>query len=230
MYRVEMHYHNKEVSPCSPTPAAESIPLMKEHGIDAAIVTNHYAGYLLEKREDDWQAAMDFYLSGYRAAKEIGDRIGLRVLLGMELRLNSADANEYLVYGVTEQQLRDYPQLYRMSQKEMRELADKLGWFVAQAHPFRPGMTRCNPAYLDGLEICNAAPGHMFHNNNDLSAAFAEKYHLVGISGSDFHAARDVARGGCYFEKPVETIGDVIAALRAGTFTPIFPEEYAKNA
>ena len=219
-HRVEMHFHTKEVSGCSIVRAADGVALLHEHGVEAVVITDHYAGYSMAPRKDDWQAAVDWYTSGYRAAKAAGDALGITVLLGMELRLEGA-ANEYLVYGVTEQQLRDHPCLYDLDTAGLCALAKELNWFVAQAHPFRDGMSRCTPDHLEGMEICNACPRH--NSRNDEATAFAAEHGLIGISGSDFHAPEDVARGGCFFENPISCNEDVLSQLRAGTFTPIFP-------
>lgn len=221
-HRVEMHFHTKEVSGCSIVYAADGVAMLRDCGVEAVVTTDHYADYSMGPRKDDWQAAVDWYLSGYRAAKAAGDALGVTVLLGMELRLAGA-ANEYLVYGVTEQQLREHPRLYELDTAGLCALAKELNWFVAQAHPFRDYMTRCNPDHLEGLEICNACPRH--NSRNDEAAAFAAEHGLIGISGSDFHAPEDAGRGGCFFERPVTCIEDVRDQLRAGTFTPIFPEK-----
>jgi len=49
---------------------------------------------------------------GYDEAKKAGDICGVTVLLGMEIAFADSP-NDYLVYGVTEELLLRYPELYR---------------------------------------------------------------------------------------------------------------------
>ena len=46
---------------------------------------------------------LDFYLTGYRKAKEHGDKIGIKVYLGLEIRFSKENENDYLIYGVDDE-------------------------------------------------------------------------------------------------------------------------------
>ena len=142
-YPFEMHFHTDEVSPCGNVPAAEAAAAYRREGYAGVVVTDHYAAYNFARFPGDWDTKVDAYLAGYRAAKAAGEPLGLTVLLGLELRLDGAEKtgepaldalrdsiNEYLVYGVTEEQLRRYPALYTLDEKRLKALAEQLGWFV----------------------------------------------------------------------------------------------------
>lgn len=228
-YSWEMHFHTAETSPCGSIPATDGVAAYKEKGYAGIVVTDHYAAYNFARFPGDWAQKLDAYLAGSRAAMEAGERFGISVLQGMELRLDGAapcgdpelDAlrntcNEYLIYGVTHRQLREHPELYRLSERELAALAGELGWFVAQAHPCRPGMILCPPAYLDGVEVYNGNKRHDSHNADAL--AFCGKNGLCPVSGSDFHEWEDLARGGVRFREPIHTGGELTAALRTGDY------------
>lgn len=231
-YPFEMHFHTDEVSPCGNVPAAEAAAAYRREGYAGVVVTDHYAAYNFARFPGDWNAKVDAYLAGYRAAKAAGEPLGLTVLLGLELRLDGAEKtgepaldalrdsiNEYLVYGVTEEQLRRYPALYTLDEKRLKALAEQLGWFVAQSHPCRSGMKPCPAAYLDGVEVMNGNPRHNSHNED--AASFCRANGLVGLSGSDFHEWEDLAIGGLDFAGPVPDGATLVARLRAGEFVRI---------
>lgn len=224
-YRFEMHFHTAEVSPCGNIPAAEGIVAYKKQGYSGVVVTDHYAGYNFERFSGDWEQKLDAYLTGARAAMEAGARVGLTVLLGMELRLDrplfGAPCNEYLVYGVTEEQLRRYRELYLLTEPELAKLSAELGWFIAQAHPCRTGMTFCPAEYLQGVEIFNGNRRHDSHNRE--AAAFCEQHNLIGIAGSDFHEWEDLGAGGVDFFAPVNGPSDLLRQLRNREFSIVIP-------
>ena len=101
-------------------------------------------------------------------------------MLGMELR-HYATANDYLIYGVEEDWLRKQHNLLAVWEKQMYQMMHAQGYLVYQAHPFRPGIRRCNPDYIDGIEIYNGKTdvlknlarggiitNHKIKNNSDL--------------------------------------------------------------
>ena len=195
-YLTETHFHTSETSVCGKIPAAEGIALCRERGYAAVIVTDHYVQAFFAEREAlSWQEKMDCWLNGYKAAKEAGDRLGVRVYLGMEWRY-MAGPEDFLVYGITEEFLRETPELYRILPEEFAALCRKQGFFFAETHPFRFNMRRLEPSYLQGVEVFN---GNMRHDShNDQAQAFCRENGLVPLSGSDFHERDDIARGGIY--------------------------------
>lgn len=217
---LDMHFHTQETSSCGSIPAAQSVPAYREKGYDGLVVTDHYFdGYFARFPADrPWPEQLESWLTGYRAARAAGDACGMTVLLGLELRFVGS-MNDYLVYGATEDLLRAHPALYRMDPASFARFARDNGLFFAQAHPFRPGLTRCDAAYLDGVETYNGNKRHNSHN--DLAAAYAAEHGLIPLSGSDFHEWEDLARGGLHFRAPVRDAEELIAALRGGAYEPI---------
>ena len=90
-FRMDMHVHTAETSPCGKVPAADVVALYKQRGYDGIVITDHYFNkFFKDKTLLTWREQMDLYLAGYRAAKAAGDALGLMVLQGMELRFKGA--------------------------------------------------------------------------------------------------------------------------------------------
>ena len=225
-YRIELHAHTKETSPCASVSAPDLVARYLAKGYDAVVITDHLSPGYFEKYWDtkDWTGAVDAFLTGYHAVREAaGDK--LRVYLGMEIRF-PANANDYLVYGFDEAFLRDNFFLHMTSIEKLYELRQGTPIRVFQAHPFRYGMTLTHPRWLDGIEVYNGNPRHNSHNT--FAALWAEAHNLPGTCGSDFHDPGDEGRGGILLPYLPEDDVALAAALtdpdKMLMQTPHFPE------
>ena len=218
-FRIDLHVHTRETSFCGKTKGQVVAELYKKAGYDGIVITDHYnRGYFRKfPKWMTWEEKIERFLRGYRSAYEEGERIGLKVFLGIELKFNKSP-REFLVYGIDEAFLKDYPELYRLGLEKFRRLVDSLApkynILIYQAHPFRPGITPADPTLLDGVEAYNGNPRQDSHN--ELAFSFAKKHNLKMISGSDFHRLPDLARGGMIFRQTIKEPGDLLAALAAG--------------
>ncbi len=214
-YKYELHCHTKETSLCGQIPAAEIVKMYKEQGYNGIVITDHYSPMTF-KPSRVWrpQTDMDFYLSGYKEALKYADE-NFTVLLGMEIRYY-ATANDYLVYGVTEEFLRNSGNLMKLYPKKFYKLAKENNMLVLQAHPFRKMMIRINPKHLDGTEVFN---GKANLEANKKSAEWAEENNMaVRVSGSDFHRPSNLAKGGIITNEPIRTNDELLKILRSGNF------------
>lgn len=181
-YRIELHAHTKPVSLCSEIPPEELIARYKAQGYDAVVITNHFfpgmPGY--GQREQ----CLAGYFADFDAACKAGERAGIQVLLGMEIRF-SENMNDYLVYGIDrafveasyaalEQGIAQYYGTF----KNERNL-------ILQAHPFRNGMELAAPACIDGIETFNMHPGH--NSKVAVAARYAREHDFIVSAGTDFH-------------------------------------------
>lgn len=216
MYKYDTHTHTSEVSPCGKVEASEIVRLYKQEGYNGIVITDHYYdGFFNRCLSSSWEGKAKEYLAGYRSALEEGNKIGLKVLLGIELRFQDSP-NDYLVYGIDEKLLFDYPELYKSNLKEFRKFANEKNLLIYQAHPYRKGSSPTDdPTLLDGVEVYNGHPRHDSHN--DLAYAFGVKNKLKSISGSDFHQTPDLARGGIITKEEVTTIMDLVEILKDDT-------------
>jgi hypothetical protein len=216
-YKYEMHCHTKTVSQCGRVEPKEIARLYKEKGYSGIVMTDHYSPLTFyNKNYLAPQKCIDFYLSAYHEMKKY-ESDDFTVMLGLELR-HYATANDYLIYGVDEDWLKHQGNMMAWWEKKMYENMHKQGYIVYQAHPFRPGMIRCNPDYIDGVEIYN---GKTDKEANDKAYEWAKKNGKLMISGSDFHVLGNLARGGIITEKPIRNNDDLLDTLRAQNFEMI---------
>lgn len=214
-FLFEVHFHTAETSPCGQVPAAEGVRLYHEQGYSGIVTTDHLID-LVEgcPGEVSWETAAERFLAGYRAARQAGEALGIAVYLGAEIRFPDDHDNDYLVYGLTEEFLREHEWIYEMDLKAFYSLARENGLAVVQAHPFRSWCRPADPAYLDGAEIYNGNPRH--DSNNGKAEAWAEKNGLWPTVGSDFHNLEDLALTAVAFEKMPQSTAEIAAALQAG--------------
>jgi predicted metal-dependent phosphoesterase TrpH len=219
MYKIDMHVHTWETSFCGKVAAREAVKLYKDSGYYGIVITDHYyrgfiTGSIRAVSLRKWNEKMELFMKGYNRAQEEGERIGLKVLLGMEIRFENS-LNDYLVYGISEEFLKDNPSLYRLGIKNFKKYIEGTGILVYQAHPFRLGMKPAKPEYLDGIEVYNGNPRH--NSKNHLALAYARENKLKMVSGSDFHQREDLARGGIFIKKQVSTSIELAEYLRDDT-------------
>lgn len=196
VYRIETHLHTSHVSKCGWLTAEELIAGYKAAGYDAIVVTDHYNRTTFEYLNLDTRGPGDKvgpFLEGYRRLAELGEREGIRVFKGAEVRFDECE-NDYLLYGFSDCLLEEPEDIFRMSITEFAPIARGQGAVLVQAHPYRKKCTPAIACYLDGLEVCNRNPRH--ENHNDLAKAYAEQFGLLGLAGSDCHRAEDIAVSG----------------------------------
>lgn len=218
-YKYELHCHTKTGSrQCGRVEPKEIARLYKEQGYSGIVVTDHYSpltfhpfhGYL------NPQKYIEDYIKAYLEMKEY-ETDDFSVMFGMELR-HYATANDYLVYGVDENWLRQQGNLLAVWEKKMCEMMHNEGYLVFQAHPFREGMTRCNPDYLDGIEIYN---GKATKPQNERAEAWAKKHGKLMSSGSDFHVMKQLAKGGIITTHKINNNADLLETLKSQDFKMI---------
>ena len=181
-FKIEMHLHTKESSPCAKTSIKEALVAFKENGYDAVVITDHFYHSIFESFSS-WKEIVDKFLLGFKEAKKLEKTIGIKVYLGMEIRFPQ-NYNDYLIYGIDEEFIYEHEYIYNTSLEEFFDLV-KDKYVVVQAHPFRWGNTLYDTKYLHGIEILNTNP----HNNcpNDLAYNEWVKTDLIATCGCDFH-------------------------------------------
>lgn len=211
-YIYEMHCHTGCTSQCGRVEPERIVELYKQHGYNGIVVTDHYSP-LTFMPSANAHHHIDHFLEGYRRMKAAaGD--DFTVLLGMEHR-HYGTVNDYLIYGITEEFLYNAGNLLFTGEKKIKEICEKNGFLVYQAHPFRPFITRCNPDYLDGIEVYN---GKNPKEENEKAYEWAKQTGKLMISGSDFHIEEHVAKGGIITKKPIKNNEDLLQILKNGEF------------
>lgn len=170
MFKLETHCHTSEVSGYSRLPAVQLVTQLKRSGYGGAVITDHFHHGYFDSLTGSWTQKIDCFLSGYRAAREAGAQAGLHIYCGLEFRTTTSD-NDYLLFGAAPELLYSTPELHRYTIPQLRALADREGLLLVQAHPFRTGLTREDPALLDGVEVFNGNARHDSHNDDALRFA-----------------------------------------------------------
>lgn len=215
-YIYELHCHTDEVSCCGKVKAEELVEAYIEKGYSGIVITDHFSPYsFVAKKGLKTKEIVDYYVSGYNAAKEAA-KGRIDIILGMELNFYE-NHNDYLVYGIDEKFLKKNPNIMDMGIANFSKLARKNNILIFQAHPFRNDMMVVRPEFVDGYEVYN---GNMRHDSrNDIAMAWAKKFDKKTISGSDFHEWEDLARGGVSFESPIHTSQELVDNLLNGKYS-----------
>lgn len=184
-YRIEMHAHTTPASSCGDIPPEDVIKKYKEIGYDGVVITNHFIyDYNLYKMYSP-EEALKKYTEDYLKAKEVGEKLGLTVLLGAEIRFTE-NINDYLLYGVDEEMFSEIYEMLPYGLENFRKNFNMKKSLLFQAHPFRNDMTLADPKLLDGIETFNM---HLNHNGRVAQAVkyAAENNINLTIAGTDYH-------------------------------------------
>lgn len=221
MTKFEMHVHTAENDLYATIKAADIVRAYKNAGYSGLVITDHYFSLFYDwfKRELDGaehNKIIDRWLKGFFAARSEGEKLGMTVLAGAEVRFDGT-INDYLVYGLEPNDFYKLPLLNRL--KDLNELLAVLPDYacVVQAHPFRNEMTVKDPTRLFGIEAYNAGTENY---RNEMARSFAEHYGKRMTSGSDLHNPDAIAKGGIYCKK-IETASDLVSILRSGEYSLI---------
>ncbi len=203
--KLDLHVHTSEVSGCGRVPGADMARLYRQAGYDGIVITDHL---IAGKNQDmPMPERVAWYLSGYRAAKAEGEKLGLTVLLGAEARMTGGN-EDFLLFGAGEDDISsimalldggaDEGEFYRAVHATGRML-------LIQAHPFREGLRQAPLDQLDGIEVYNGHPDHESHNELALARALEGREGFILTSGSDAHKLHHIARGGMLTGEDIPT-------------------------
>lgn len=216
MYYIELHFHTAEASHCGRVPAEDGVRQYREAGYSGVVVTDHFSRKERGGPGDrEWDKVCARFLKGYYAAKTAAAGTDFSVFLGMEIRF-PYDENDFLVYGFKEEFLWEHPWIYMKELKELKELADREGLYIVQAHPFRQKCFLADTDCLHGIEIYNGNPRH--DSRNECALRAAKKYRLGRTVGSDFHQPEDIADRRAGFGRVPHTEQELAEMLWKGEF------------
>ena len=183
-YRTELHAHTSPASECSEVTPEEMVRIYNEKGYNAVVITNHFS--LIPLGDKTIEEAVEIYIDDYNRAVKAAEGTELTVILGTEIRFANENYNDYLIYGVDADILKKCCEYFKDGVERFRKELELKDSIFVQAHPFRNNMERCNPQFLDGVEIMNMHPNHNGRNGIAVRYAYENKIHVKTI-GSDFH-------------------------------------------
>ena len=216
-FKTELHCHTSDFSSCAHINGADTAEKYVNAGYRTLVITNHFVkGY--HGIEDHAALCHKLFDAADIVRKAAGDR--LHVLTGFELNFaDPGNPNDYLVYGLTLEDIVSMPDIFDMSPAEFHEETKKRGALVIQAHPFRFGMRIVHPSFTDGVEVFNGHPGHDSHNEiAKMWGAYWMEQHdrdYILTSGTDHHDPHHVPDGGIESEEEIVTMDDLIRVLKS---------------
>jgi predicted metal-dependent phosphoesterase TrpH len=204
-FKVDMHVHSM-YSGESPAEPRDIIEAAIEKGLDAIVITEH--------------ERLSLSLPFEELRKTAGH---LKIFRGVEL---STDAGHMLVYGVTDEDWKDWSADRVSSAQELIQRCTRLGGLAVPAHPYR--LTMHNPldtapsvvvderietlTGLRALEVCNGKHSR-FPAVCEVLGRYAAAARLSGIGGSDAHMPEEVGRAYTSFRAPVYSSVDLVRQI-----------------
>ncbi len=190
---IDMHTHTSVYSTDSNLLPHESLAQAAERGIDGVILTEH---------DVVWPADRTAHLA---------EQIGILVLPGVEV---TTELGHVLVYGLDAL----VPRI--TDAKRLRAFCDEQNALMFLAHPARdPGLRvpRAAMELFDGVEGLNGCDGPL---QNQSASSRGRTRPLPPIGGSDSHALHEVGTAATEFAASIETLDDLMRALRSGDYQP----------
>ena len=162
---------------------------------------------------------------------EIGDRYGLRIFNATEL---DTDAGHFLVYGVSDELRRrfDFADV-TMGAEDLVEVAEDSGGIAVPAHVGRYNIGFCEfvgpDRPFERVRVVEHLNGGSNEEETSRAAALMNGASYVGIAGSDAHFVNRIGRYLTRFLDPVESMADIVAALKAGKVETVIAETMASR-
>ncbi len=183
-YKLETHCHSNPASGCSEFKAEEVVRRYKAQNFSGIVLTNHF--YACDKFRQNRKEYLEMWLDDYHKAAEEGKKTGFKVYLGMEIRFVLQNNNDFLVYGIDENDVVKAMDYFESDMETFYKNFKNEKNVILQAHPKRDGCTPENAEFLDGYEVFNMHPKH----NQRLPEAkllLDRKKGLLVCGGTDFH-------------------------------------------
>jgi len=206
---IDLHTHTRPLSWDSYLDPDELVERSKAAGLDGICLSEH-----------------DFFWKPDDVAA-LAKRHDYLVLPAIEI---NTDDGHILAYGLTK---------YVYGMHRSHELAHHIGeangtmvaahpyrrqmpWYIDNERDYEEALVRAsrNPAYryCAALESIN---GRATEQENAFSQRLCDLMSMHGTAGSDAHARTDIGRCATQFERPIESIEDLIEELRAGRFRAV---------
>lgn len=189
--KIDTHVHSSGISKCSRVTYEEIVKNKLNAGYNGAVLMNHCQPWYYEPQQlSEW---IEDFIQEFKKAYNYGKEQGFTFFLGIEVSVNIPRWADFLIFGVTEEFLKNAPDMCRISQKELYEYCKQYGALMVQAHPLRPDFELLDVNYMDGVEL-NLS-------NLDISThaqveELANAHGLALTVGTDYHSASSLGVGG----------------------------------
>ncbi len=198
---IEMHCHTSKHSPCSFVDPVTLVRSLAGKGLDGVVLTEHH--YLWREEE----------IAALREESALPD--SFLILAGQEV---GTDRGHVLVYGAG----RTIDEM--MTLEDLRKCFPDAALILA--HPYRwgriPETDELLSPLLDAVEVLNC---NQTDEENRRGADAWQSLSFTAVSGSDTHAETEVGIYPARFEATIETIDDLVQAIKEGRCRPFNREE-----
>ena len=209
-YKTELHAHTTPCSACSQIPPEEEVRIYSELGYTSIVISNHFNEIM--RFYGDKEKAVKTYLIDYNTACRYGEKYGINVILGCEIRFTE-NMNDYLLFGIDTDFLTEAYDYIDKGIKEFSKFFRNDSRVLLQAHPFRNGMTEIDPSLLDGIETFNVHPGH--NSRIALAAQYAKKHDFIVSAGTDYHHPTHEGLSSLLTKEPIRDSYELANVLRS---------------
>ena len=199
---IDLHIHEKQFSKDSFLALEEIVKIAKEKGLDAICITDHDSMGLREY------------------AAEYTKKTGFPIFVGIEFYSLQGDI---LAFGID-----SYPDK-RVSAQEFIDYVHAQGGVVIAAHPFRHNRRGLedNLATLKGVDAVEILNGSTMPDATMMAVQYAKKYGFATTGGSDCHYPHKVGTCATYFEEPIHTMDELVAAIKNHKCKPVFHQDFS---
>jgi len=209
-FLVDLHVHTREASACASQSVEELLARAEQVGLGGVAITDHNQ------------------ISGAQKGQRSARRRPIKVFMGIEVQ--TEEIGDVLVYGLRHE-FPDAP----VSMRRLARLVEKEKAIMFAAHPFRRYSRGALWGYLEdegiswkhslrlpellwslaGVEVFN---GGCTPQENEEAQAFATRFRLKGIAGSDAHGIWRVGWSATEFPHAMKSDEQLVEALREGKF------------
>jgi predicted metal-dependent phosphoesterase TrpH len=139
---------------------------------------------------------------------------GLYVFRGVEI---STDRGHLLAYGLEDDSWNIWTSHNHLNALQVIENVHRLGGICVPAHPFRGWDSFGEHVFsVEGLDAIETHNGLNIGEMNQKAIEAAKLRNLPSIGGSDCHKKEQVGRAFTEFKNPVQTIEELIEAIKKG--------------
>lgn len=186
-YRIELHAHTAPSTDSAKISPEWLIRRYKELGYDAIVLTNKISYERVQYRGRN--RTFEKFVTDFNQAKAIGDEIGIKVLMGMEVTVEESE-RDFLVYGVDLSIVNTTLDNINGTMENLHSIIAGESTVILQAHPFRDGETRANLKDIDGIEVFNMRLKKNSRVGTAAKYAYENDVNII-VCGSDAHSEED---------------------------------------
>ncbi len=199
MFKIDLHVHSVLGGDSSIKPQ-DIVPRALEAGLDAVCVTEHHSYSLSEPFE------------------EISRNTRFPIFRAMEYR---AQEGHLLIFGV---KASASDLISGIPMQKVIDWVHDLNGVAVPAHPYQISITGVSLGdevfQLKGLIALETINGSISEDDNLKAVVAAAHLGIPGIGGSDAHGIHALGRTYTVFPERIDTMDDLVSALRRGGYTP----------